>query len=378
MADRRRRGHPAGRVEAVLGQDRAGYTFVPYGQSIALLEEALPDAKAVGDPDLLVRTHLALVRSRLETGESYETSAELRASLDEAFRLAAELDDPELRALPAARMGDVRFYHGDFPGALELWREAVPELEEARNPVDAAQYAGMASRALSTLGRFEEAEEWVARARASATESGDPNAMLDIDIFEGWLESDRGNLSAAREFTDRAIRAADETGNLACSLLGNLLAGSQQLRLGDADSARTHLERGGEMAAYCEVGSDLLALGRAWLADARARLGTPSVEDFDEALDAARHVRNPLNEGQILRHRATVRLMLDDPDWEAALADFEAAEAIFEKIGARAHLAPTLRDHGAALELAGRPAEAEAMLQQANQMLEEMGIPVTA
>lgn len=362
------------RVEAALGQDRAGLTFVPYGRHITILEEALPHAQALSDPALLARVHLALVRSRLENGESYETSPDLRASLDAAFELAAAVDEPELRALPAAHMGDVRFYHGDFEGAVELWLKAVPELESTGNFVRAANYAAMTSRALSTLGRFPEAERWVERAGELADKSGDPNAVLDVQIFAGWLEADRGDLVKAQEFTHRAVRTADELGNLACSLLANLLAGSQQLRMGKADAAISHLERGGEMAAYCEVGTDLLALGRAWLADARSRLGTPSLSDFDEALDTARSVRNPLNEGQILRHRATVRLSLPEPDWEAALADFEAATGIFEKIGARSHLAPTLRDQGAALELAGRTEEAKAVLRRADRLFEEMGI----
>lgn len=365
------------RVEAALGRDRAGLIFVPYGQHLTILGEALPDAEALGDPVLLVKVHLALVRSRLEGGESYETSAELRSSLDEAFRLADTLDDPELRALPAAHMGDVRFYHGDPEGALELWSEAIPALEEAALCVEAAQYASMSSRAHSILGRFGEAERCLASAREFAERSGDPNSLLDVDIFEAWMEADRGDLVRAQEFTTRAIAAADEQGNLACSLLGNLLAGSQQLRLGDPGSAITHLERGSEMAAYCEVGSDLLALGRAWLADARTRLGTPSLHEFDDALAAAREVRNPLNEGQILRQQATVRLLLDDPDWDAAMAEFEAAEALFDKIGARAYLAPTLRDHAAALELAGEPEEAKTRLKNAERLFSEMGIDPT-
>lgn len=362
------------RVEAALGRDRAGLTFVPYGQHVPILVEALPDAEALADTRLQIRVHLSLVRALLEGGESYETSARLRESLDRAFELAESVDDPQLRALPALRMGDVRFYHGDFEGALDLWLEAVPEMERTGNLVEATQYSAMTSRALATLGRFAEAEEWVARATELAERSGDPNAALDAELFAGWLEADRGNLAEAQELTHRAIRAADEAGNLACSLLGNLLAGSQRLRLGDAESAVSYLERGGEMAAYCEVGSDLLALGKAWLADARTQVGRPSLDDFDEALDAARQVRNPLNEGQILRHRAAVRLLAPEPDWEAALADFEAAVAIFEKIGAQAHLAPTLRDHGAALELAGKPSEAAELLRRADHLCEQLGI----
>jgi class 3 adenylate cyclase/tetratricopeptide (TPR) repeat protein len=362
------------RVEAALGQDRAGLTFVPYRRHISILEEALPVADSLGDAGLLARLHLGLVRSRLEAGESYETSPPLRASLEAAFELAESLDDPELRARPAAHMGDVRFYHGDFEGAVELWLEAVPALERAGNLALAANYAAMTSRGYSTMGRFHEAEQWLETATDLAERSGDPNAALDAQIFAGWLEADRGNLAKAQEFTRRAVDSADELGNLACSLLANLLAGSQQLRMGEAESAVAHLERGGEMAAYCQVGSDLLALGQAWLADARTRLGTPRMEEFDEALEAARQVHNPLNEGLILRHRATARLLLPEPDWEAALNDFETAIGIFEKTGARSHLAPALRDYGAALELAGMVEESEDMLRRAGRLFEAMGI----
>ncbi|HSJ33845.1 MAG TPA: hypothetical protein VLB85_02215, partial [Acidimicrobiia bacterium] len=361
-------------VEAALGQDRAGLTFVPYRRHISILEEALPSGAALGDKALLARLHLGLVRSRLEAGESYETSPELRASLEAAFELAESLDDPELRARPAAHMGDVRFYHGDFQGAVDLWLEAVPELERSGNLTQASNYAAMTSRAYSTMGYFQEAERWLERTTDLAERSGDPNAVLDAQIFAGWLEADRGNLAKAQEFTRQAVESADELGNLACSLLANLLAGSQQLQMGEAESAVTHLERGGEMATYCQVGTDLLALGRAWLADARARLGTPSMDEFDEALEAAREVHNPLNEGLILRHRATARLLVQEPDWEAALSDFESAIGIFEKTGARAHLAPALRDYGAALEVAGMVEDGEETLRRAHRLFEEMGI----
>lgn len=362
------------RLECTLSQNDAGLTFIPTGVHLELLESALADAESLGDATWLLRVHLSLVRILNEAGHAYDDSEQLRHSMDEALRLAQLVEDTELRALPKVLMGDIRMAQAEFEEAYNLWSEAVPELERTGNLVDASLYAGMASRALAYLGRFGEAETWVERCRALAEESGDPNAILDADLFAGWLEGDRGNLEAADEFTRRAIEAADEVGNIACSLMGNMLAGSQQLRMGNHETAVSFLSRGNQLAEYCEIGRDTIALAEAWLAEARTRLGQPSLAELDAALDSTRAVKNPLNEGQILRQRATVRLLLDEVDWDAAIADFEAAEAIFDKIGARPFLAESLRDHGAALDLAGRTQEAEPLLLRAAELFDEMGL----
>jgi tetratricopeptide (TPR) repeat protein len=364
------------RLECALDQYRAGLTFIPTGTLLELLEPAVVDAEELGDPTLLLRLHLALVRVLNEAGHNYGGSEMLRRSLDESLRLGELVEDPELRALPKVHMGEVRLSQGEFDAAFRLWCQAVPELERTSNLVVASFYAGMASRALAYLGEFDEAEQWVDRSRTLANATGDPNAILDADLFAGWLEADRGNLVEALEFTQRAIEAADEVGNIACSMMGNMLAGNQQLRMGEPEAALAFLTRGNELAEYCEVGRDTIALSEAWLAQARARLGEPSLPDLDAALEAAKEVRNPLNEGLILLERATVRLLSDPPPWELAFADFEAAETIFDKIGARPFLARSLRDHGAALELAGQTTEAEPLMRRAAELFAAMGLTV--
>jgi tetratricopeptide (TPR) repeat protein len=178
--------------------------------------------------------------------------------------------------------------------------------------------------------------------------------------------------------TRRGLVAADEVGNIYCSLFGNFLVADQKLRLGEPEEAISHLERSSELAQYCNAGG-LEALGQAWLAAARASLGDLDPAEFDAPLARAIDGGSRSGEAAVRLHRAIAVAGAAQP--ERSFKDFERAVVLFKEISARPNLARTHHAYGQALEAAGRGDDAAAHLREAERLFADLGIepdPVAA
>lgn len=351
------------RVMSGLGAARAGRTFTPHSQEVAILEALLPDAEALGDQRLLAETHLGIARARHAQGEIPGISAALRRSMRRAEEIAAALGDDPLRGLPLMLNGLSQFVGSRFRKAGALFREAVPLLEAAAWYEDAAYASGLAAISSARLGEWGTAETWSLRQAELAERSGDPNALLDADIHRGLVESERGNVEEAIELGRRGAEAAEQVDNKACAVVGHFLVGSEHFRSGRPEAAIEALERSTEIAQYCDL-ADVENLSRALLSAARSQLGRgeEALGELAVALARAREIGDRLGEGEILRHRAAVRARTTEPDWKAVDTDFRASIAVFEDLETRPYLARALRAYASALEAQGRMAEARELL----------------
>jgi class 3 adenylate cyclase/tetratricopeptide (TPR) repeat protein len=361
-------------VEARVGQVEAGRTFVPAGDQLRLMEEVLPTAEGLRDERLLARAHAAVADLYHYRGDLQ--SPQLERSMERALELAERLGDDTFVALPLEVSGDRAAGAGRYREAIAHHRRAVEILERRERLANPAIIAGGVAMSHAHLGEFDEADEWIARGGRLAEASGDPNAILDTDLFHGVIETERGNLEEAIEHTRRGLEQAQEIGNTDCALVGQFNLGDLHLRLGDVETAIPALEESSELAAFCNAGG-FTALSQAWLAAARSRSGgdlAAELRGFEDSLETARSYGMAPGEAEIHRHRATVLAAQPDPDWDAVVADFEAAIAIYERIDARPALARTLHDFGMALDVAGRADEATAVLERAAALPEEMGL----
>ena len=364
------------RVEAGLGETQAGFTFVPGGEELELLQDVLEDAERLGDPALVGRVHLWMSRIRLTLGEWYGTSPQLRASIDIAHRIGEQLGDEELIAMPLGVSGSGRFSAGEYREAVADIGRAVDLLQRRNHLAEASAFASTAAMASGRLGDFASAAEWLARAVTLAHDSGDPNAILDSDLAAGFVDSERGKLLDAMEHTRRAIDQANDVGNVACALVGSFFLGDQHLRMGDASAAIPPLEQSSQLAEYCDAGS-FAALSGAWLAAARARAGGNLLGELNQltsSLEAATLNGDRFGAAEIMRHRATLLASQPTPDWDAVFRDLEAAVATLEDIEARPALGRALHDYGMLLEIARRPNEAAERLQRAADIFETLQI----
>jgi len=203
------------------------------------------------------------------------------------------------------------------------------------------------------------ADRFIARARTLATESRDPTAILDLAIFAGMVETERGQPARTIEITRSGIALADELGNHACSLVGNFTLGRALVRVGDDDGAAAAFERSQELASYCQVGP-VANQSRAWLSALRARRGDghESLAEIDQTLEEARRLHDRFGEAEMLRERAAILASGSPDDIGRALRDLEAAVTILEEIEAIPSLVAALRQYASTLRGSGREHEA--------------------
>jgi tetratricopeptide (TPR) repeat protein len=361
------------RARVGLGRAQAGFSFIPFDETLALLEETLQCAEELGDEHLLAEIHLQIGRERNGRGESYATSPKLRASLDEALRLGAKLGDDSVRAVPLWLIGSARLAGGDHPGAVEALEEALPTLEAHDDYTNAALAAGTLGRAYARGGDFPAARRVSEASLVLAERSGDPNVIVDTRIFAGIVAAEQGNLDEAVQLTTDGVQLADEVDNTLCSLVGNFFLGDQHLRRGEPEEAVASLRRSRELAEYCDAGS-IVSLSDAWLSAARASLGSNDLEAFEPPLQHARAIGDRYGASLVLQLRARARAVERDADWERAIEDLEQAAGELEELGAQPSLARVLTDLGRALEGAGRDEEAADVGRRADELVQSMGL----
>lgn len=363
------------RLRAGLGRLAAGRTFVPGQEQLAELKGLLSDAEELGDLKLVAQVHLAAADIRYEMGEIPQVSPQMAASVAEVERIAEVLEDEGLKAFPVALRGSSHFAASEFRLAIRTLAQAVPLLESQSALTKAAYYSGMVAIAAARLGEFELADQWLNRAQALAGRSQDPNALMDVDLHRGFVESERGNITQALAFARRGTEIATRIDNKACALVGYFIMGDQQMKLGLREQAMRSLERSTEIAEFCDV-ADIENLSRAWLSTVRAQLGEEQavLPRLDASLAKATQMGDRLGQGEILRQRAIARARMAGPDWDAIKADFDASIAIFEQIEARPSLARALRDYGLTLEAGGRIGEGQKKLSRALELFESMKV----
>jgi class 3 adenylate cyclase/tetratricopeptide (TPR) repeat protein len=363
------------RAWIVLGRIRAGRTFTPLSDVMARLVDVMRDVEAVGDPHLEGEVLLSLARALRMQGEHPRRNPVLGSTLERLRALGDELGDDRFRGLPLAIDAGSRLDIADYPAAIERFDIAVPMLERSGSLADASYYAGLRAVSYGRLGDFDAAERALDVSDRLAGRSGDPNAILDADLWRSMVEGERGNLREAIALGRRGIELADSIGNRLCALVGSNAVGQQQLRMGAPAEAIPTLERTSELAAYCNAGP-YAVLARAWLAAARARLGDldDALPQIEASLADVRALGDAYGTGEILRERATVRTLLPGCDWPAAAADFQEAIATFERLGTRPALARALQDFAMALEARGEHEAAEPLNTRATALLAGMGL----
>jgi class 3 adenylate cyclase/tetratricopeptide (TPR) repeat protein len=357
-------------VDAVTGRVVAGMGFIPGPEAIRLIEKVLPLARDLDDPDRLARLYERLIWTRSMQGETY-ADPDYRAELDAGYALIPRLSDEATAPLLQAMMGGALRSGDEFEASIEPLAEAVDGLEGEGRLSEASYNAAMLADSLTQIGRFDEAISAVERARELGERSGDPNTVLDADIIRGSIAADKGDLEEALEYTRRGIEGAEAHGNTFCNLAGNFKLADQQLRLGDVDSAISHLEKSTGLAQYCYAGG-YEVLGQAWLAMARSRAGDPRPADFDAPLAAAIESGSRSTEGLVRLKRGVT--LAASGQTEAAWPDFERAIELFADYGGMPNLARAHHAYGQALEASGSAESAVTHLRRAEEIFSELGI----
>lgn len=364
------------RVEIELGRVKAGFSFLSEGKALEILDPILADAESLDDLRLAADVHITSAVLRQFRGERPGTSASLRHSLDRVAQIAIELEDPLIGAIPASIVGLFQMFTGELREGTKKLAEAAPLLEVKRDYVGSSFALVGLAIGLARLGEFNEAEE-AARHAAKVAEDGDLIAKLDSLIGLSTVHSVRGDLESAVPIAMQCTNLAEETGATACVVVSNLVLGDAYMRQGKFTDAKIVFERGNEVANTIEHKTFRPSIA-AYMRSNAASLGDfgPDARSFDEALGEARSIGDRWGEANVIWQRAETEAKTDPSahDAEQMLADYDAATAAFEHMGARPFVARVLRDWGKALHLLGRSEDGDEKLRRALTLFEAMGI----
>jgi tetratricopeptide (TPR) repeat protein len=359
------------RVEVAVLRARAGFTFRPVAELVAELDEVIPFAEGLGEPELLIQAHLYRALLLVEHGRLAGDEAVAR-SLDRLNELSETLDDPSLAALPMAMLAMNKVHTGSIREGVEALATAIPLMEKRRDFIGAAFARGWLAMGYADLGEFEKAEEAARQAKEAAAD-GDLIAQLDAQIAEAMVKAAKGELDETVPLARACIERSEETGATACAVVSAFVLGDVLHRRGSYGEAKQVLELGLGLSSGMTGGSWGPTL-QAWLRANAVTMGDLEAAEggFDEALDIVRREGNQLGEASILWKRADSAARRER--WDEAFRDYADAAAIFEAQGARPNLARVLRAWGEALREAGRDDEAESTLRRSLALFEEMGL----
>jgi tetratricopeptide (TPR) repeat protein len=254
---------------------------------------------------------------------------------------------------------------------VDALERAIPLMEKRQDFIGAAFSRGWLAIGYASLGDFDAAER-AADAAVAAAADRDLIAQLDAKIAVAMLRSQRGDLDAAAPLALDCVERSEATGATACAVVSSWILGDvyqRQERFAEAhDALRLGLALSPGAATMGPWGTTL----RLWMRASDEQLGRPpDGPDWDEALASARARHDRLGEGAVLWKRAEVAAGRGDP---AAIADYEAAAAIYEAEEARPNLARVLRGWARALRAAGRDAEADTQARRALEVMDALGL----
>jgi class 3 adenylate cyclase len=362
------------RVESVVGGVKAGWNFKPWDEEAASLERILPLAEELGDLRLLAEAHFWVAYLRRALGETEASSPALRRSLERSAEIGRELGDESIGAMPRAFAALGMMFAGQIRAAIGILDEVLPVFQRRGDVIGAALIAGMRSLGYARVGDFAAAERAAAESDAIAR-TADLMAMLDAQAGHAYIDLERGELDRAADTAQACRVQADEAGALSCSVLSNYLLGFVGVLRAQPSAARSAFERARDVAQAASAAPwrnrilGGLSWSRAMLDDA----GPDALADLDAALETARQMHDPYDEGTLLMLRGTIRARSDQTR-TAAYTDFAAARELFTTIGARPALLRTLRAWAGPLDDAGRESEASERRREADALATELGI----
>jgi len=361
------------RLRAAVGSAKAGWTYSESATDIDQLDAVLKDEDRA-DRRLVAEAYFWLAFLRRQRGEVPESSPPLKHALDRAVEIGVSLNDASSAALPKALMGSYVAFTGKLRQGAREMSEALNAIETTGDAVSMAIVSDFLALAYARLGEFAAAEQTIARGMHFAA-NGDPIAQVDVEIAQAALELERGDLDKATAQARDCAARAEDMGAYACVVASNVMFGAASLAQNDATAAKVPLERGNELARVTSM-APMRTLLQGLLGSTRARLGDMpgGIEQWNQALAAARGMNDRYGEAQTLWGRGRTYAAQPNSDLAAALADLDRAAELFDAMEARPSLARALHDRGQVLSSLGRTEEAGEAERRSTELRTELGL----
>ncbi|TNE88127.1 MAG: tetratricopeptide repeat protein [Deltaproteobacteria bacterium] len=317
-AARAGQGQPSWRVEALRHRASALTTLARFDEAMECLEQAEPEARALGMSELeaqLLRNRGTLLRVRgdMEGAQGALTRA-----------VALVRSDPEARGTLAwARwsLARLQLESGDVDAAIASYELALGDMETAGDPRGRASVRSHLALALAAAQRPRDAMAHAREAVAIAEEAGQPELIGDASHLLGELAKNLGELDEAEEACMTSVAVYRRLGSRSAFFpLVNL--GTVLRRRGDLVGSRQSFDEAMHVHSPGPVFDTMWALALPTLGAlgdwsawdrALARFGQARAEGYveQELLDALDEAATQAAELGQARRAEEVRLLLE-------------------------------------------------------------------
>ncbi|HEV8470422.1 MAG TPA: hypothetical protein VGR46_12520 [Candidatus Limnocylindria bacterium] len=362
------------RMRAAIGSAKAGWTFAGLSGATEQLERAVAIAGDRADRKLVGEAYFWVAFLRRMSGESPESSPQLKHAVEQAEAIGEELGDPSAHAIPKAFMGVGVMFNGELRQGAQQLSEALDELEGRADPLTTAVLSGFLAITYARLGEFAAAERALSRAERYAAQ-GDEIARLDSLIARTAIHLERGDIDEGSALAAQCAETSEVLGAVSCAVAANVFLGQGRLIQEDALGAKGPLERGLELSLVTYM-APMRTLAKGMLGSVRARLGDIPAGDagWNDALAAAHAGGDRFGEAVTLWGRARTHVRQSTPDWAAALTDLDAAVVLFEVMDARPSVARALRDRAQVLRALGHTSEGDDAERRSRELANQIGL----
>jgi class 3 adenylate cyclase/tetratricopeptide (TPR) repeat protein len=345
---------------------------------VALLAEHYATAAALGSELGIADPELSLYRTKathlLEAAGDAATAVHSNAEAFSSYAEAAELvgDDIQTGARLLEKRGDVALRLGRVDVAIEVWEEAL-EFHSSRSDLQhVAELHRKIGAGLAHRGERRRAIEHH-QLGINLIKDGEPSLAL-VRLYEeaAWLYMQTGDNMLAIYASEKALRLAEQLGEIRAASRAHGIFGRVFGRIGDTVKARENLERAVELARDSdshETVLALMALGHHF--ESSDGDYTAAGASYGEALALAQRVGDVPAEIEL--HAALAQLALYRADWDEVRSFSDASAELCEREGLIGKLCLPDAVRGRLHWRAGEWTESEAYYRHANELADQLG-----
>jgi tetratricopeptide (TPR) repeat protein len=324
------------KVDGLIKQVSTSWRAEPLEKNLDRLGEAErlekelpgPGGKPGGDRHRLTRIHYWMGRTNYIANKMPEAIGYFQ----QVLKVAEELDDPELIAIPSFTIGAIKFVQGHHDTAKALLIRAIPALEQMGNWPEWIRAVGYHGMALSMSG------DWVAgmaeaqRADARAKEIKSIGEIALSKTFLSVVYHYAGDLPHAIEAGRMSAEAGEQSKQLIYICHGQAWRSWAECRAGDFKNAAESMKL--SQAALQKFDGRVTAAD--WMAaiNAEIALGIGPIEEAlclaDRAIDIAQEMGGIFAEGMARRTKGQALAALTPPRWYEAEADLTESLRLLE------------------------------------------------
>jgi class 3 adenylate cyclase/tetratricopeptide (TPR) repeat protein len=298
-----------------------------YGQAAALAVEVhLPESELAE----LNGKALQFSEAAGDAAAALFSNAEALVHFQAAAGLAPAGEETELRI--AEKQGDVALRLGRVDPAIESWRRCLAFWSERDDPEHVAELHRKVGAALAHKGERKAAIEQHQQGINLIKDLPPSLALVRLYEEAAWLYMQVGDNMLAIYAAEKALRLAEQLGEIRAASRAHGIFGRVFGRIGDTTKARENLERAVELARDTDPAESvlaLLALGN-HLEDAEGDYDAGE-ERYLEALAIAEQIGEV--PAQIELHAALARLAFYRCDWERVKSASDHSAELAEREG---------------------------------------------